>query len=325
MEETKKFREQVVEALRQNKWLDETKDGVFEYEIYADYRDEISEQSIIEICQSEAPEMEFESWMYEGYFDYMLDLRAELEGDVKRRMESVYPDGLSDEQEEKLECILTEKIFFTYPRDHYLNQPVPVDIFVDTGDMNYDFTLNYRCPMWGAEADTEIDPKASIRWLAGQQGYSEPVLREYLRGDNDESNPNGFLETLYAEMLNTPSQMPTLVFLAEMTVKDLIHLNQTIREAQGEGGRWAYEPGQRPDCGCIRIQKDAKTGLYDSWDGGGGPFEIALEKGVLLPIKYIHSALPDVKGACGRWSVGETYGICRSAWRDVVSFPDDAA
>jgi len=138
--------------------------------------------------------------------------------------------------------------------------------------------------------------------------------------EGDLADPKTFLESLRVELANTPSHIMALVFLAEMTVGDLIKLNVRMKKQAVDGHR-AYDATERPDCGTIHISKKAETGLYDCWNGGGGPFEIILEKDLDLPLKFIHSALPD--GGQGRWSISDTYGMCGSAWRDVVSNVND--
>ena len=40
-----------------------------------------------------------------------------------------------------------------------------MDVLVDTGDMNYDYTLNAVYPHYNGREDDEIDDKASLVWL----------------------------------------------------------------------------------------------------------------------------------------------------------------
>jgi len=98
-------------------------------------------------------------------------------------------------------------------------------------------------------------------------------------------------------MANVTSHMNVLTFLVEMTLDDLMKLNQLIQQ---DGDAF------------IMLNKGTETGLYDPCNGGGSCFEIELEKDVQLPVKYIRSALPD--GGDG-YGVNEVYGLCASAWR----------
>lgn len=315
MELTEEILEKEVRSLLRGMWsLDEQEDGSFEYEFYADYRDEFSDKAVIDICESDDPDQAFDEYMQDAYQWAEIDATAEIKGSVVNGLEKKYSRGCCEEWDEWLNDFLQGTLTFKIPADHYLKQTVKTDIFVDTGDANYDFVLNCRYPAWNGASGDEIDPKASIRWLAETQGYTEPQLRAAL-DEGDMADPKTFLESLRVELANTPSHIMQLVFLAEMTVGDLIELNKRMK-GNAIDGRKIYDAAARPDCGTIHISKRAETGLYNSWDGGG-PFEIMLEKDVDLPVKYIHSVLPD--GGQGIWSIDATYGMCRSAWRDVVS------
>ena len=45
-----------------------------------------------------------------------------------------------------------------------------VNIMLDTGDGNYDYTLNSAYPCWYGQYDARLDEKSSLLWLARQQG-----------------------------------------------------------------------------------------------------------------------------------------------------------
>ena len=179
---------------------------------------------------------------------------------------------------------------------------------VDTGDGNYDYTLNSAYPCWYGNYKTPIDSKAGIAWLAKTQGYTRGRLKKALQ-QGDMSDPKGFLQSMQVELANLSSHMSTVTFLVELTLEQLIELNRLIR-LQDRDGHF-YDSRKNPYCGYIIIDKNTETGLYDPWNGGGSVFEIQLEKDVKLPIKYIRSALPD--GGDGH-SIDSVYGMCGSAW-----------
>jgi hypothetical protein len=156
-------------------------------------------------------------------------------------------------------------------------------------------------PCYTGNPDDEIDDKAGIVFLGKSQGYSKLELHDALR-EGDIADPHGFLETLRQELANLPSEISILTFLARMSLKDAIALNELIKAHSDKN---------------VVIDKKAETGLYDPWSGGGSVLEIELEKDVVLPIKYIRSAMPD--GYDGYYSIEKTYGVVRSIWRaDVV-------
>lgn len=317
MEDAKaeRIREIAVDCLS-GTWLRDNGDGTFTCELYADYRDEMSNEAAIKIITNPDPLAYFHERLSDWYFDPEYCTREELRekvSDALRNSGEFSEEEVSD-LSEYLDELIYELVFFEYPEDHYLKQKFLVDIMVDTGDGNYDYTLNPAYPHWSKEKGEMIDNKAAIVWLAKTQGYGKSEMRRELE-KGDVRDPNGFLQSLRQELANLPSQMAVLTFLVEMSLGELIELNKGIR-LQERNGHF-YDATKIPYCGYIVLDKRTETGLYDPWSGGGSAFEIQLEKDVRLPIRFIRSALPD--GGDGKYSVESVYGMCRSVWRsDVV-------
>lgn len=306
-----RLRAEVVKVLEGMWEVSKDKNGLFKYEIYADYRDEMRAETAIEILRAEDPEQSLWEKVDEWYADYEMELRADLEEKVEEKLtdeDGPYPDGLIHSDGD-LHDLLLDLVYFALPYSHYLDQKFPVNIMVDTGDGNYDFTLNDLYPAYcGYYNEGSIDSKASVAWLAKTQGYTKGALRKALN-DGDMKDPKGFLQSMRVEVANIASHMNTLTFLAEMNLLHLMDLNRLIK-LQDRNGHF-YDATKNPYCGYIIIDKKTMTGLYDPWGGGGSVFEIELEKDVRLPVKFIRSALPD--GGDG-YGVGEVYGMCYSAW-----------
>ena len=288
---------------------DRREDGTFTCEIYADYRDEMDSKTAVKILQSEDPVQSFWEQLDEWYFDCRCQLESELEDKVTDKLlTGPYVDGIPGEDYDRIRDVIQELAWFKLPEEHYLKQTFHVNIMVDTGDGNCDYTLNSAYPCWYGVYGTPIDPKAGIAWLAKPQGYTRGQLKRALQ-QGDMAGPKGFLESMRVELSNLPSAMSTVTFLVELTLEQLMELNRLIR-LQDRNGHF-YDSRKNPYCGYVVIGKDTMTGLYDPWNGGGSVFEIQLEKDVRLPVKYIRSALPD--GGDG-WSIGSVYGMCGSAW-----------
>ena len=288
---------------------DRREDGTFTYEIYADYRDEMDSKTAVRILQSEDPVQSFWEQLDEWYRDYQWTLEGELENNVKDKLlTGPYANGMSGEDYDRLHDVLADLVYFNLPEEHFLKQTFRVNIMVDTGDGNYDYTLNSAYPCWYGDYKAPIDPKAGIAWLAKTQGHTRGQLKRALQ-QGDMADPKGFLESMRVELANLPSAMSAVTFLVELTLEQLMELNRLIRLQDRNGIH--YDNRKNPYCGYIVIGKDTMTGLYDPWNGGGSVFEIQLEQDVRLPIKYIRSALPD--GGDG-YSVGSVYGMCGSAW-----------
>ena len=293
--------------------------GCFIYEMYADYRDEIDDKTAVRILEADMPLEEFWNMLEEAYQEEQWRLEDELFDEIIEQLTTL-DDGeilieFDESEKEEIREIMNEYISFEYPADHYLDKKIKVNIMTDTGDGNYDYALNPAIyPCYYGEYNAYPDDKASIVWLARQQGYNKRQFRKAMR-EGDISNPKGFLESVRQELANLPSHMATLTFLVEMKLRDLIELNRLIHLQDRNG--IMYDARKNPYCGYIVLDKTTMTGLYNPWNGGGSVLEIELEKDVRLPIRFIRSALPDVR-VHYEYPVGEVYGMCGSAWKDTV-------
>lgn len=233
----------------------------------------------------------------------------EVEDAMFTRVVAAIADANEDELVEPIEMWVRDT-FYPYPDDKAtLDQTYHCCITMDTGDGKYDFVLNSRYPS-SAAAATEPDPEApieeeaSIVWLSKTQGYSEPQLRAALC-EGDISDPHGYLESVRQEMANTSTSTCMVTFLVELSLRDILAINTKMRNGDTDAE--------------LVLGKDTVTGLYDPWNGAGGPFEIELEKDVVVPVKYIRECMPDGCSAypSHRYSVDSTYGMCGSAWKDT--------
>lgn len=291
-------------------------DDVFRPEIFADYRDGIGMQQAAKILENDLQMEAFYNYIDDIYSDEAFEFKYELIQIVEGILQSSkdFRRGLTHDEHECIDEFIQDHVSYEYPFQHYLDQDFYVNIMMDTGDGLYDYTLNAHYPCWdGKKAGTALDKAASIVWLAKTQGYTKGQLRMAL-DEGDMSKPKGFLESMRVEMANMTCTMQVLTFLVRMNFKTAITLNTLIKSQERNGP--SYDHRQFPDCGYIVLDKKTETGLFNPWMGAGSVFEIQLEKDVKVPIKYIRSALPD--GGETGYSVGEVYGMCRSAWRDTV-------
>ena len=142
-------------------------------EIYVDYRDEISEKTIAEILKADDPMLSFEEHIEEVYFDEKIRLEDEmydklLENEAIAKL--VEKNSLSDTD---VRDALSDLWYVKLPYEDFLKQEVCMDIVLDTGDMNYDFTCNI---LTEAETVDELDSNSSLLWLCEQQGVSAREL-----------------------------------------------------------------------------------------------------------------------------------------------------
>lgn len=313
MQQMTKLDKAVQEILDKMWYLKKKDNGNFTYDLDVPYGDKLDTESIKEIFSADCPIDKFSDIIFESYMEYDSECWDQLRREVRNALmqeNGPYPNGLSDEDEEGLEECLNDMVEMVYPFDHYLKQKVQINIFVDTGDGNYDFTLNNLPPAYcGDYNEHGIDPKASLAWLAKSQGYTRTDLWRKLQEEGNEGG-KGFLISVKNEVWNISSHMNVLVFLVEMTLEDCLTLNDLVK-LQDRHGHY-YDTSKNPYCGYIILDKKTMCGLYDPWNGGGSILEIDLEKDVKLPIKYIRSALPD---GCDGYSIENVYGMDLSAWK----------
>ena len=288
----------------------------FEMEVFANYDDSMSEKEAAEILSSPNPEDEFNDRIFEWYAETEDNQFDELLAEVNTALEkdSRFIDGLDDGDYEEIKDYLRDITASVFPFERYLKQSFCTDILVDTGDGNYDFTLNNHYPSYcGSDKGSSISRLAGITWLAKSQGYTKGALRKALDNGDTSKDPKGFLQSMYVEEANSCSHMNVVTFLVRMTFRELLLLNKLIRQQDRNGMN--YDASKNPDCGYLIIGKEIEgVGLFNPWDGGGSLLEVQLEKDVKLPIKYIWKALPDegIKPYC----VGSVYGLCQSAWTE---------
>lgn len=314
-----------LEEIASTSYMVDKVDGCYRTELYADYRDELSSETAVSILDANDPESYFYEKLFEIYEDEEWRVRDEIVNEVKEKLDRDYPGFVASMKDEAAE-LLAERVYelldIEYPEDHYLDQAFPCNIFMDTGDANYDFTLNCRYPSTGdlaffgrEEAMGPIDDRASIVWLAKTQGYSKGQLRKALN-QGDMANPKGFLQSMRVEMANTSTSMLMVAFLIELTLRQLLTINSLLKYRKPSTSS-AYAT-KNPDCGYITIGKETECGLFDPWDGAGGPFEIELEKDIKIQLRDVRSCLPDTRHGNGGYTVNEVYGMCGSAWRDTL-------
>ena len=287
-------------------------------EMYLDYRDTLSNETLYKIMTADNPKEYFVEWLSDCEMDDSLYYEDELEKEIAKK--------LSDE--EKIFCLqnrdelndwFQENYYFYYDAEHY-NETVKVNIMLDTGNCNYDFTrdniLNY-CNYYSNGGKDLKD--SSILWLARQQkkaGDLRKAIKKVLNGE-DVYFDDKFIESTIEELENLPSHMATLTFLVNMKLFDYFDLRDAM--AAEEKINDSYYLEERKGKGTITISKDTMCGLFDVWSGGGSLLEIELDKDVVLPIKCIWRAEIETGKSEYGYSVNSVYGLVESAWDGTVT------
>lgn len=273
----------VKEIIEGHLYLD--KDGDCYYgDIYADYRDKLSFDSIKKIVQSDNS--------METFYDQFYVIECEdceysfILNTIRDHWD--YPKyGNFEEHEDNIREWIHENVYFNFPYDHFLKQEVKVNIIVNTGDGNYDYTLN-NFASYNSVPGEVINNKSSILWLVKQQGYSKTQLNNAVR--KEEFDGSKFLKSVFQELINVTTHMNALAFFVKMTLKEFIDLKENPRK--------------------IILPANTSCGLYDPWNGAGSVLEIELDKEVVIPKRF---AEPHIDGTRG-YGIDEIYGMCGSFW-----------
>ena len=286
-------------------------------EMFLDYRDTLSNETLYEIMTSDNPRETFNEWLADCTFDgssYYLD---ELEKEIKNNLTEDETDFF-DENFDELNEWFQENYYFYYDAEHY-NETVKVNIMLDTGNCNYDFTRDNILNYCNYYSDYGKDLKdSSILWLARQQkkvGLLRKAIKEVING-NEYKGDDKFIKSCIEELENLPSHMATLTFLVNMNLFDYFDLREAMESEKKLNDSYILE--DRKGKGTITISKDTTCGLFDVWSGGGSVLEIELDKDVILPIKCIWRAEIETGKSEYGYSVDSVYGLVGSAWDGTV-------
>ena len=226
--------------------------------------------------------------------DYLSDCYSDWEYDeVEKAAKNLAKTfGMDDDLEEAKEWIW-EHASTSFPVDQYLNDKYRTLVVLDTGDSDYDFSLNQVEPAYHGDDIEDISDEASILWLAEQNGYTKDQFIDLMQ--NIDKIPEGehpFIKSVYQELENTSSSINAVVFLGEMTLGDMA-------KAQAEG---------------VTIPKRASCGLFDGWNGSTGTISVKLQKDIVVPKEVLFSVAPDCNDSAFCYSIDDTCGFTQQVW-----------
>lgn len=310
MEIKEKIKEMIKTVCKEEGWEWRESDQAFSNPIYPDRGDcVLNKREGAKVFCAKDPLEELEQIIFSHWDDFAGNMIGEIIDIVQERLEA--------EKERKDDVLLYEQIyeetneimFPEYPLEDYLKEEYLVDLIVDCGDGNTDFGENNFPPHYNScREDLNISKESSLLWLVKQQGRTKRDLVRVIKKDG--KTEDSFLKSIYQEVNNATSCMNALTFLVKMKMRDMISIQEAINRRDKDG--FKFEANKRPDIGSIVIPRTCRCGLVDYWNGAGSVLDIALEKDVILPIKYLRSAEPD---AWENYSIHSIYGMCDSAWK----------
>lgn len=311
---TNEMIEKVRKVLEEKYYIknDRQNNGTYSIEIYTDYDDQLSDNTVKEMLNSENPMEHLEDllsyWAWDYKYDYAL---PELKKTIYAELGE---DGLDD-----LDDWLEENVFYYYDTNDF-DRNIHAYIMVDTGDKNYDFSCHNCMNTW--DGSYELDKISSLYWLAKQQRKADKLnseLKKIRKLDNNGGHhvvtDDKFVRSCIEELNNQTSCMSALTFLLDIPLFDYLKIKQMI-EAEKEYNK-SYYADERTGTGYIVLDKSVESGLFNTWSGGGSMFGIELEKDVKLPIKYIFDICMDGIREYG-YDPNEVYGFYEGVWRNAV-------
>lgn len=305
MKEMKNIKELVTDYLTENYSWRKKEDGNYHFEIYVDYRDEISDSTAQEIFESNFPRDTLNENLFDRYHIEEWDIIDDLVDDFNAKTDpklledaNIIEDGNLDDEmiREEFEKVVS----IDYPEDWALGQEFCFNIIVSNGDDNYDFWLNEHIVDEDGKVDENAE-KAGLVWLVKQQGYALEELVETLK-DGDVAEPKTFLESVLQEVANGYG-CEALTFCVKMTLGQAIDLKERMKA--------------NPK-GSIVLDKKVECGLFDMWDGGGSVLEIRCDKDIEIPFDNIWKFYVDNGRSNSYGSIHNVYGTDSSLWRDCL-------
>ena len=276
-----RLEKEVINVLKEIWYLDYNEKGkYFETDIYVDYNDKLSESEIMEIMKSDNPYETLNDIIFDAYEESYSNTQGEIISDIRADL------GEKGIEIDDTVCeIIIDNVKINYPTEHFLNNTeLYVNIGLDTGDGNYDYTLN-GC--------NEIHEESSMLWLALQQGYTREEYENVIL--EEEFTISDFLESAYYEVTNSTTDIGKLTFFVKMTLGELIELREIIN--------------QKKDF-TITLDKNTYGGLVDIWNGAGSVLGLNLEKDIVIPSNILTI---EVDGENG-YSIENIYGLTGDLW-----------
>ncbi len=217
---------------------------------------------------------------------------------------------------------LRDAYTFQIPYDHYLDQPMRVNLMLDGGrEGNQDFISIYsqaEALSGQSDMDDALSEKTALSWLISQQGYTmselKHTMQDYIKSfygkvpDNVLSDRaqmqifhnfhSFFLSSVCREFENMTNSMNTLTVLADISMKDFCAIMTHGQE--------------------LILPKDTVLGFFSPWQGGGSTLEIQLEKDLVLPTDLIWDVQVEGADLSDQHALSSVYGLPAGAWKQAL-------
>ena len=99
-------------------------------------------------------------------------------------MKALNIDSHELENEDEAMDYFRDYFYVNYPYETFLKQIICCDIFIDSGDYNYDLGCNCIYPHYDGDSSSkmkDISNECVLVWLAKKQGYTKKDFYNYIR------------------------------------------------------------------------------------------------------------------------------------------------
>lgn len=253
-------------------------DGSLRYDLYVD-DSTLGSRALKAIVETEG-------FAEDTFYNELSEYHTSVEDDATDYLMDKIGYSVDEAEEDGIDLwdTIRELVDFYFPYEDFLKQRLLVNVVVDSGDANYDYSINKLYEM--DFEDPEVR-ESGLVWLAAKQGYDLEDVRLALHENKTSSK---FLKTLDDELANTTSGMNAVTFLLDMTLGEVIDVL-----ALGKS---------------IQVVPGTRTGLVDFWNGAGGTLGIELERGFVLEANEFALHIDGQRG----YGVESIYGATRSTW-----------
>lgn len=275
--------------LGKNMNVEDNGDGTYGVAADVDHDEELSLHQLGVISESNRPREMF----YGELDDYAYGCEDYEKIVLIQYIEARWDDeeyGDFNAAEEVIRDFISENVQVNFPYDHFLEQKILVNLIVDAGDANYDYTLNHFAQ--ATYDDDRLYPESGLVWLVRQQGYEVKQLVDAVNAE--EKTGDKFIDSIVQESASVTTSMNALVFSVTMSLDDFIGLKE-----------------KKVD---ITLGKGTSAGLHDFWNGAGGSKGIRLQNDVVLP-HSLYSA--HIEGNFGL-DLMDVYGLDMYFWTDTI-------
>jgi predicted ABC-type ATPase len=284
------------------------------YEIFWDYRDEISADEVVEAIENyqsdgyESVRDYLSEKIYERNIDADWDCICDIESAVQNcenadiirayKMTDSFVDDLQAAGYNGIDPCIDDLLSRS---DFKLNV-----MFATANEKNMDMTsiVNSYGSYWSPDLDRikTVDLDNSLTYLIHQQGHTVEEVYDCLHGNptgfgSDE--PTDFVKSVVNEIVNNSSSaMSELTALIKVNGSELDEFIKKINEGKEN----------------IKLDKRTMVGIYNEYAGGGSVLEIELEKDLVIPTSMVQNVEIEHRGGN---TLDSVYCLDGSAWRET--------